>query len=206
MSDKYKMMNSIINGTNVELQGYSFDHFISRPRFEQIFNLKQLYSPLYQELCKIKNNPNLTTFEFISDENNWLTIQNHFSLNKENNFEISDDTLNLFYNFLTSSLFSLDFNEAFHERIACYKSKNEKIYDARIESEEPSIFHFFGDDFTVSAKCYYHFHPIDDKKMVFSINKDSESNQFSLDMELHYQGLRNIKPENKLYKKYTSRF
>lgn len=206
MSDKYKMMSSIINALELNLKGYKFDGFMPRSKFEETFNLKQQYSPLYKQLEILKKDESLTVFEFLKDENNWSFIETHFQKQKINDFEISNDLLELYYSFLKSSLFVLDFNKAFMERIQEYKLKNKNIYNPEFENDEDlSFFTLYGNNFKVCAQYHYYLSPID--KMVFSIEQSSDNDNFILNMDLQYQGLLNKTREGKaIFKKYRNTF
>lgn len=191
MSNKEKIINSIVNGLDLDYQSYDFDCLISKDKFREIFELRYLYSSLYKQLQDIKNDDNLTTFEFLKDENNWSGIEQHFAKQiKEENFKVSSALSERLFNFLLDNIFLLDFEDSFSTKLEQYKLNNKNIVSQEILDNEG--YNFFTTMLNEHSSNNIYIYCINDQiseKVIFSLQHKNEDDDFNIEVKMNYKNL-----------------
>lgn len=212
MSNKEKIINAIVNSLDLDYQGYDFDCLISKDKFEEIFELRYRYSSLYKQLQDIKKNDNLTTFEFLKDENNWSSIEKHFAKQiKEENFKVSSALSERLFKFLLDNIFLLDFKDSFSTKLEEYKLKNKNIVSQEIlYNEGYNFFNTVLNDRGSNAVYKHYMNDQINEEVIFSLQHKNEDDDFNIEVKMNYKNLADgIVPDQQqkiIRKRYESFF
>lgn len=212
MSNKEKIINAIVNSLDLDYQGYDFDFLISKDKFEEIFELRYRYSSLYKQLQDIKKNDNLTTFEFLKDENNWSSIEKHFAKQiKEENFKVSSALSERLFKFLLDNIFLLDFKDSFSTKLEEYKLNNKNIVSQEIlYNEGYNFFNTVLNDRGSNAVYKHYMNDQINEEVIFSLQHKNEDDDFNIEVKMNYKNLADgIVPDQQqkiIRKRYESFF